>query len=235
MEPKPSSEDIETARAAYLVDAEKKAVELFAEIERDLIRSGISEKELSDQIHELGAKRHGVKTHWHKRVIRSGPNCLRPFEDNPPDRIIQDDDILVVDLGPVFESWEADFGRTYVLGNDPHKIRLRDALEPMWLRVKALFLERPDMTGEELYEIACREAEKDGWGFGAHIAGHIVGSFPHERIPRDKTTLYIAKGNDKSMASVGRDGNKRHWILEIHLRDREHQLGGFYEQLLTAG
>ncbi|KAH7143781.1 peptidase M24, structural domain-containing protein [Dactylonectria macrodidyma] len=230
----PNEKSAEAERAAYLLDAQSKAIGLFEEIERDLIRPGISEKELNDKIHELGAQRHGVKTHWHKRVIRSGPNTLRPFEDNPPDRIIQEDDILVVDLGPVFESWEADFGRTYVQGNDPYKKKLRDALEPIWLKVKEQYSKNPDMTGEELYEIASKTAEQDGWKFGAPIAGHIVGSFPHERIPRDKISLYIAKGNNNSMNSVGKDGHKRHWILEIHLHDKERGFGGFYEQLLTV-
>ncbi|KAJ3547956.1 hypothetical protein NM208_g1235 [Fusarium decemcellulare] len=225
---------VESERAASLVDAEKKAIELFHEIERNLIRPGISEKELNHSIHALGAERHGVRTHWHKRVIRSGPNTLRPFEENPPDRIIQEDDILVVDLGPVFEEWEADFGRTYVLGDDPHKIKLRDALEPLWIKVKGLYLENPDMTGEELYRIASKAAEEEGFDFGAPIAGHIVGSFPHERIPRDKITLYIAEGSNKSMNTVGKDGFKRHWILEIHLHDKTRGFGGFYEQLLTA-
>lgn len=234
MEPSAASAE-EQARAAYLLDAQNKAVRLFEEIERDLIRPGISEKTLSDQIHELGEKRHGVRTHWHKRVIRSGPNTLRPFEDNPPDRVIQADDILIVDLGPVFEAWEADFGRTFVLGNDPAKTKLRDALEPLWRTVKARFDRDPDMTGEELYRIACEEVQSAGWEFGAPIAGHIVGTFPHERIPRDKITLYIAEGSDKSMNCVGKDGKKRHWILEIHIRDPANQIQGFYEQLLTAG
>ncbi|KAL5357988.1 peptidase M24, structural domain-containing protein [Aspergillus floccosus] len=222
------------ARAAYLLDAQNKAVQLFEEIQRDLVRPGVSEKTLSDEIHELGAKRHGVRTHWHKRLIRSGPNTLQPFADNPPDRIIQPDDILVVDLGPVFEEWEADFGRTFVLGDDPHKKRLRDALEPVWKTVKARFHEDPDITGERLYEIACDVARQEGWEFGSHIAGHLVGSFPHERIPNDKTALYITKGNKERMDLPGRDGFKRHWILEIHLHDPARQIGAFYEQLLTV-
>jgi hypothetical protein len=65
---KPNKQELE--RAAYLLDAQTKAVALFEEIERDFIRPGISEKTLSDEIHELGAKRHGVRTHWHKRVIQ---------------------------------------------------------------------------------------------------------------------------------------------------------------------
>jgi Xaa-Pro dipeptidase len=28
-------------------------------------------------------------------------------------------------------------------------------------------------------------------------------------------------------------GRIGHWILEVHLVDRDHQIGGFYEELLT--
>ncbi|KAF2488649.1 Creatinase/aminopeptidase [Lophium mytilinum] len=229
----PSTEEHE--RAAYLLDAQTKALGLFEEIERDLIRPGISEKTLSNEIHDLGNKRHGVRTHWHKRVVRSGPNTLMPYAENPPDRIIQEDDILFVDLGPVFEAWEADFGRTFVLGDDPIKKKLRDSLEPTWNAVKTKFLEDPDMTGEQLYGIACDLGKEAGWEFGGQIAGHLVGQFPHERIPNDKITLYITKGNKERMSRVDKNGKKRHWILEIHLVDRERQIGAFMEQLLTVG
>lgn len=225
----------EVERAAYLQDAQNKALHLFEEIEQKLIRPGISEKELSNAIHKLGQERHGVRTHWHKRVVRSGPNTLLPFEENPPDRVLEEDDIIYVDLGPVFEAWEADFARTFVLGDDPEKKRLRDALAPVWKTVRDRYHENPDMTGERLYAIACEEARKAGWEFGASLAGHLVGLFPHERIPRDKTTLYITEGNDLSMSTPGKDGNKRHWILEIHLRNADNTYGGFYEQLLTVG
>ncbi|KAJ5569714.1 uncharacterized protein N7459_009144 [Penicillium hispanicum] len=225
----------ESERAAHLLDAQNKAVQLFEEIERDLIRPGISEKTLNDEIYQLGFDRYGIKTHWHKRVIRSGPNTLAPFAENPPDRIIQADDILVVDLGPVFEAWEADFGRTFVLGDDPAKIKLRDDLQPIWELVKARYDADPDMSGEQLYGIACQVAKARGWEFGADIAGHLVGSFPHERIPRDRVSLYIADGNAQTMNCAGKDGCKRHWILEIHLHDREGGFGGFTEQLLTVG
>ncbi|KAI0169228.1 Creatinase/aminopeptidase [Hypoxylon sp. FL1284] len=221
-------------RAGYLLDAQNKALSLFEEIEQKLIRPGVSEKALSDEIHKLGEERHGVRTHWHKRVVRSGPNTLRPFEDNPPDRVVGADDILYVDLGPVFAAWEADFGRTYVLGSDPAKLRLRDALEPVWNAVAARFRARPDVTGAQLYDVACEEARRAGWVHGAWLAGHIVGQFPHERVPRDKTALYITKGNDESMAAPDKDGNKRHWILEVHLHDTVNGRAAFYEQLLTV-
>ena len=224
---------VETQRAASLVDAQKKAVALFAEIE-SLIRPGATDKQLSDQIHALGTERHGVRTHWHKRIVRSGPNTLAAFNDNPPDRTIEADDVVVVDLGPVFEQWEADFGRTYVLGDDPAKIKLRDALEPLWNSVKAQYKANPAMSGEELYAIAVKKAKALGWEFGAHLAGHIVGDFPHERIPKDKISLYITPGNSQSMDDVDKKGHKRHWILEVYLKDPGGKYMGFFEQLLTA-
>jgi Xaa-Pro dipeptidase len=36
------------------------------------------------------------------------------------------------------------------------------------------------------------------------------------------------------MRSLDENGAQRHWILEIHFVDRERQIGGFYEELLTV-
>lgn len=74
--PTPSAADAK-AYTASLVDAEQKAADMFVEIP-SLIRIGMGEKELSDAIHHLGETKYGVRTHWHKRIIRSGPNTLKP-------------------------------------------------------------------------------------------------------------------------------------------------------------
>ncbi|PYI35003.1 hypothetical protein BP00DRAFT_422596 [Aspergillus indologenus CBS 114.80] len=230
----------EAHRATSLQHAQDQALSLFAAIE-PLIVPGITEKALSDSIHRLGASQHNVRTHWHKRLVRSGPNTLRPFADNPPDRTLLADDILVIDLGPVFEEWEADFGRTYVLGRDPAKLALRDALDGIWTSVKTEFDRRPDVTGAELYAIASQAVQAAGaragrpWVFGADIAGHLVGCFPHERIPNDRVSLYITPGNGERMRAKGKGGWERHWILEIHVHDAERGFGGFCERLLTVG
>lgn len=231
-----TNQEEENQRAVYLLDAQNKAFSLFTEIEINLVRPGISEKELSQEINQLAADRFGVTKHWHKRVVRSGPNTLLPYQENPPDRVIQDDDILFVDLGPVFEAWEADFGRTFVLGDDPRKLRLLNSLEPVWLAVKKAFDSDPSMTGETLHGIAHAKAKEAGWEFGSqHHAGHLVGLFPHERIPNDKIKCYITPGNAEPLRSIDASGQKRHWILEIHLVDGVNKIGGFYEQLLTIG
>ncbi|RMZ80916.1 hypothetical protein DV737_g2740, partial [Chaetothyriales sp. CBS 132003] len=194
-------------RAASLLDAQNKASAMFDEIAATLLRPGVSEKQLSNEIHELGNQRHGVRTHWHKRVVRSGSNTLMPYEENPPDRIIQEDDILFVDLGPVFEEWEADFGRTYVLGDDPVKKKLQADLLPTWTTVKALYDQNPDMTGEELYAIACEETRKAGWEFGedgfsgddAHQAQGIL----HAAANEDESALVRAQHKHASLRKGG--------------------------------
>lgn len=62
-----------------------------------------------------------------------------------------------------------------------------------------------------------------------------MGHFPHERIPKDMVSFYITEGNDLPMTRLSDKGKRYHWILEMHLVDREREIGGFMEQLLTIG
>ena len=224
----------EDERAARLLFAQESALALFKEAERTLIRPGVTEKARSREVHALAADMFGVKAHWHKRVVRSGANTLMPYDKSPPDLTLQEDDIMFLDLGPVFEQWEADFGRTYVIGGDPEKLRLRDDLEPIFQKAKLRYETSPDITGAELYRYACDLAGEAGWEFGGAIAGHLVGEFPHERAPGEKSASHISPGNPGRLNDAYPSGAKRHWILEIHLIDRARQIGGFYEQLLTV-
>jgi Xaa-Pro aminopeptidase len=222
----------EAARAAALLDAQAKAEELFVAAQPFVV-PGVREQEVSNQVRDLAAELFGVDRHWHKRIVRSGPNTLHPYKVNPPDREITDDDIVFFDFGPVFAEWEADFGRTYVVGDDPVKLRLRDDLAPAFEAGKRHFEAHPDITGAELYAFAQRLAVDAGWEFGGEIAGHLVGEFPHERISGDSVLSYIAPGNPHPMRGVDPTGRALHWILEIHFVDRERRIGGFYEELLT--
>jgi len=222
----------EAERAAALLDAQAKAEELFVAAQPFIV-PGVREQAVSNQVRDLAADLFGVDKHWHKRIVRSGPNTLHPYKENPPDREITDDDIVFFDFGPVFAEWEADFGRTYVVGDDPAKLRLRDSLAPAFEAGKRHFEAHPDITGAQLYAHAQELALAAGWEFGGEIAGHLVGEFPHERIAGDTVLSYIAPGNDTVMRGLDPTGRRLHWILEIHFVDREREIGGFYEQLLT--
>jgi Xaa-Pro dipeptidase len=229
-------EQSEEAVAAGLLDAQIKAHTLFGEIgAQNLIRPGAKESEINERIYTLAGHMYGIERYWHKRIVRAGPNTLAPYDENPPDLTVGEDDIVFLDLGPVFEDWEADFGRTYVVGNDPVKQKLCRDIEEAFAIGKQYFQERPEITAAELYGYAEKLAEQAGWEFGGPIAGHLIGVFPHEKIAGDKITLYVHPRNHNRMRMPDASGRDRHWILEIHFVDRARQIGGFYEELLTVG
>lgn len=224
----------ELARASGLLAAQANAQQLFDEVvRRSLVRPGALESQVSDEVRDLGADLFGTNRHWHKRVVRSGPNTLRPYKENPPDRVIEHDDIVFLDFGPIFAEWEADFGRTFVLGNEPVKLRLAADLPLLFEAGRTWFERHLDITGAQLYAHVCGLARDRGWEFGGVHSGHLVGEFPHENLDGERIESYIAPGSDKPMRRQLPSGRCAHWILEIHLVDRERRIGGFYEQLLT--
>lgn len=145
----------ESVRRAALIAAEKQAVTLFDAIEHaGIVRPDRTEREVQEDIYALALRQFGVEKHWHKRIVRAGSNTLTTASDTPPVRTIEEDDVVYVDLGPVFEEWEADIGRTYALGNHPAKLSLVSDLSSVFERVQAHYHESPDITGAELYAFA---------------------------------------------------------------------------------
>ena len=224
---------VEDTRRAQLESAQAQALKLFDAIEREgLIRPGLSEREVEDEIGVLAARDFGVEKHWHRRIVRAGANSITIAGDNPPVRTIEADDIVYVDLGPVFEAWEADIGKSYVLGADPLKHRLVADLPRVFEQVQAHYRRDPHITGAALYAFAQQAAAEAGWRFGGKIAGHLVSEFAHALIPGDKTLNRIGPQNPKPMSNPDGKGRARHWILEIHLVSPDGGFGGFYERLL---
>jgi Xaa-Pro dipeptidase len=188
---------------------------------------------VEQDIYALAKQAFGVKKHWHKRIVRSGRNTVCILSEEPPVREIGDDDTVFLDLGPVFDEWEAGVGRTYVMGSDPEKHRLCQDLPRIFDAVKQYLDDHQNVTGTELYAFAQRSAEAAGWLFGGAIAGHLVGEFPHARIPGDRDVYRISPANREPMRVPDGLGQEKHWIIEVHLVDRARTFGGFYERLLV--
>jgi Xaa-Pro aminopeptidase len=223
----------EDERVTRLLDAQASAVALFDEVvARGLVAAGQGEQAVSNQIRDLANEMFGTTKHWHKRIVRSGPHTLQPYKENPPDRVIEADDIVFADFGPIFEEFEADLGRTYVLGGDPGKAKLAADLPVIFQAGRRYFASHPDITGAQLYAEVARLADEAGWSPGGWHAGHLVGEFPHETIDGADVESYIAPANETPMRRHDKSGRVCHWILEIHLIDPAHEFGGFYEQLL---
>jgi Xaa-Pro aminopeptidase len=219
-----------------LIVAEQKAKELFYAVEeRGLIVPGKSETALCDEIVKIAKEDFCIENHWSKKIVRTGINTLQSFIANPPDLVIQEDDILFFDFHPIFEDWEADLGRTYVLGNDPLKLKIKKNIEAAWHEANAWYFKQTNLTGAGYFNYVSDLTKRYGYEFGNAIAGHIVGHFPHEQ-PDDPNDLCldVHPDNHNDILQLDKCGNKRHWILELHFVDKVNNIGAFFEQLLTA-
>ena len=96
----------------------------------------------------------GMDRIWHPLLIRFGANTTKTY-DQPSDRSIRlaQDDIVFIDIGPVFEGHEADVGATFVLGQDEEKQRCADAAALIFQQVRERWLDL-GLTGEALYQYA---------------------------------------------------------------------------------
>ncbi len=217
-----------------LILAEQKAKALFQTVEeRGLIVAGKTEKMLSDEIVHIAKEDFGIVNHWSKKIVRTGINTLQPFIADPPDLIIAEGDILFFDFHPIFEGWEADLGRTYVLGNDPLKLKIKKDVEAAWQEANDWYYQQTHLTGADYFNYVSALTKRYGYEFGNAIAGHIVGYYPHEQ-PDDPNDLCldVHPDNHTDILQPDKNGNKRHWILELHFIDRVNKIGAFFEQLL---
>jgi Xaa-Pro dipeptidase len=72
--------EMESSRAAALLQAQQKANEVFQAIEtRGLIHANVLESQLNQDIYALAQEMFGISTYWHKRIVRAGRNTLAPY------------------------------------------------------------------------------------------------------------------------------------------------------------
>jgi hypothetical protein len=217
-----------------LAYAQKIAGELFKAVEKNnLIVAGKSEEQLNREVTQLAYDKFGIQKHWHKKIVRSGVNTVSIYNDNPPNQILQPDDILFIDFGIVADGWESDYARTYVLGDNARKIKLKNDVEKAWYETQEWFHKQTSLKASELFQFTREKAREYGWTSAGETAGHIVGEFPHEQPANPKSLeLDVHPDNHNDMFLPDANGNKRHWILEIHFVDQKDKIGGYFEQLL---
>lgn len=212
------------------------AVDLFDEIEnRKLITPGITEMQLNRAIFDLAFELQGIRTFWHKRIVRAGKNTLLPYAENPPDLILRENEILFLDFGPVYVDWEADLGRTYVLGNDLKMVQLKNDTERLWHEgVNYFKTNYKKLTGADFYTYTCQLAKENGREFGNIHCGHLIGNFPHEKLSGEDKRNYLHPANLDRVSLSDFAGRNRFWIYEMHLIDKENEIGAFVEGIIPC-
>ncbi len=193
----------------------RSAVHVIAE----QITPGMSEERAKELARET-LKEMGMRRGWHHIIVRCGANTTKDFMDrSEPGTVLRDDDILFVDIGPVWGDFEGDAGDTFVLGDNPDHLKAQHDVHKIWEIVRTRwFTER--ITGVELYEFANKTAESFGWKLNLDLSGHRLSDYPH------------SAHYDGSLAEVELAPSPGLWVLEIAIAHPDGTFGAFYEDLL---
>ena len=164
----------------------------------------------------------GLGRGWHGVHVRFGSNTLKNFgEPSEPGVVLGKDDLWFIDIGPVWQAWEADFGETFVVGDDPEMRRIARDVHAVFDAVQRSWREQR-LTGEALYRSAVAEAESRGWKLNLDMSGHRLSEFPH------------AAHHKGSLAEAQFTPAPGLWMLEIQIRHPERPFSAFVEDLLLT-
>jgi Xaa-Pro aminopeptidase len=131
------------------------------------LRPGVRQNELSAiflrRIFELGATANCIDPIWQAtpRALADGPWTVHgdlAFPTASSDRILREDDLLLVDTGILYEGYASDFGRTWWPGSRGPTAREGEQLR-RWKAVveRVLAATKPGATGLELARAACED------------------------------------------------------------------------------
>ncbi len=177
---KDATEIAELRRAGEAIDAVHRRVPQW-------LRAGRTEREVAVDIAEA------IVAEGHRTVefviVGSGPNGADPHHE-VSDRVIDDGDIVVVDIGGAVPSgYNSDSTRTYVVGEPAPDVaeRITVLVSAQQAAVDAV---RPGATASEVDAAARNVLTAAGLGDAfLHRTGHGIGVSVHEEP-------YIAPGND---------------------------------------
>ncbi|AZA11460.1 M24 family metallopeptidase [Corynebacterium gerontici] len=176
---KDEAEIRELTRAGEAIDAVHRKVP-------ELLRAGVTEREVADKLRELILQEHVVVDFI---IVGSGPHGADPHHDFS-DRVIEEGDIVVVDIGGTLDSgYHSDCTRNYVVGEPSDEQQeiyhvLQKAQEA------GLAFVKPGVRAGEVDKVVRDIIEEAGYGeYFIHRTGHGIGLSCHEEP-------FIIAGND---------------------------------------
>lgn len=145
------------------------------------IKAGMTEKQVAWEL-EKSMRENGSQALPFEIIVASGPQAALPHA-KPSDRVINDGEPVLIDMGARYEGYASDLSRTICVGapDDTFRKIYRTVLDA---QTAAMSIINTDITGHRADSAAREIIEKAGYGkaFG-HSLGHGVGMAAHE-LPR---------------------------------------------------
>ena len=183
-----------------------------------LIRPGMTEADAHALYKEL-SKKFGVQKQWHPAKLRFGTNTTKNFSEASDSYVLKSDDIYFIDIGPIVEGHEADYGETFTVGGNPDFKHIAQSSKKVFDETAAHWLKKR-CSGDELYEFAQSRAEHYGYLLNLGSDGHRIGDFPHH--------IHFKGALNECAENIVPNA----WILEIHLWKKDKSYGAFFEDIL---
>lgn len=205
--------------AERLLAARLRSIEATRRIAAEL-RPGMREAD-ADRIAARVFEELGFERIWHPTHIRFGRNTLKLYkEPSEPDVVLGENDLFFIDIGPVWEGHEGDYGDTFIVGDEPARQAIAIAARRLFETVALRW--REGCTGRELYAFAESAALAEGYVLNLGSPGHRLGDFPHS----------VHRAGKLAVADFPPSPGL--WVLEIQIRHPSLPIGAFYEDLLLG-
>ena len=183
-----------------------------------LIRPGMVEDEAHEFYKSLCLK-YGIEKNWHPPKLRFGPNTLKTFREPSDPYTLQGEDIFYIDIGPVVDGHEADYGETFTIGSNYDHKHIADSAQKLFAEATIQWKEHRS-RGPALYEWATKRARELGYRLNMGSDGHRIGDFPHHAFFKGA----IIETEEELLPNA--------WILEIQLDHPSMKFGAFFEDIL---
>lgn len=217
-------ESIESVGAHFdlntYLKARSRAIEATHKV-ASLVKVGMSEED-GHKIIDAVLEEFGAEKKWHPNKFRIGKNTLKSFKEKSDPKVrLKENDLFFIDIGPVFDGHEADYGETFSFGSDQKYLKIAQDVKKAFAETKECWeIYRP--RGHELYEYLKNRVTHLGYELNLKMNGHRLGDFPH--------AVYF-KGK---LGDIEKCPAPNLWVLEVLIRHPQEDFGAFFEDILLS-
>jgi len=170
--------NIKSQQEIDLIREACKIADIGAQIAQKTIREGITQNQVAAEV-EYAMRKAGSEGAAFDTIIASGYCCAYPH-GSTFNRVIRNEDFVMVDVGAIYKFYRSDLTRTFILGQLSEKqIHLYSLVKQAYQ--KAFEAVKPKVAASEVDKAARKVIEDAGFGkFFVHNTGHGVGLEVHE-------------------------------------------------------
>ncbi len=159
---------------------------------RDLVKEGITEKQLAGKISSLVLE-NGATSLAFPTIVAFGENSSRPHH-LPTDRKLKKNEFVLLDFGAEFNRYASDMSRTFVFGKATEG--MRDIYETVLdAQLQAIDMVHDGVNGKDVDKLSRNIIDKEFKGRFIHSLGHEVGLSVHDGNRLSSQADFILKKN----------------------------------------